>query len=96
MFFLNGEILMGYLSIATRPAVACALDFPRDYHRTQGRGVSFTPYLSIPSRHPFNVAFPSGKAERPIVKEIHHPLNLELRWDFSPRPIRLRRKAKIL
>jgi len=53
MFFLNGEILMGYLSIATRPAVACALDFPRDYHRTQGRGVSFTPYLSIPARHPF-------------------------------------------
>jgi len=52
MFFLNGEILMGYLSIATRPAVACALDFPRDYHRTQGRGVSFTPYLSIPARHP--------------------------------------------
>ena len=44
----------------------------------------------------FNVAFPSGKAERPIVKEIHHPLNLELRWDFPPRPIRLRRKAKIL
>ena len=52
MFFLNGEIQMGYLSIATRPAVACALDFPRDYHRTQGRGVSFTPYLSIPTHHP--------------------------------------------
>ena len=63
MFFLNGEIQMGYLSIATRPAVACALDFPRDYHRTQGRGVSFTPYLSIPARHPVNVSSPCGEDE---------------------------------
>ena len=68
MFFLNGEIQMGYFSIATRPAVACALDFSRDYRGTQGRGVSFTPYLSKPTRHPFNVSSPCGEDESGAVK----------------------------
>jgi len=64
MFFLNGEIQMGYLSIATRPAVACALDFPRDYRSTQGRGVSFTPYLSIPTHHPLMYLRLAAKTNR--------------------------------
>ena len=51
--------------------------------------------LSIPTHHPFNVAFPYGKAGCAIDSLIFYPLSYPQALDIHPTLLRLRRKAKI-
>jgi len=58
------------------------------------QGRKSTDYLN-PTHHPFNAAFPYGKAGCAIDSLIFHPLSYPQALDIHPTLLRLRRKAKI-